>query len=108
VIWTLLATILIEGIVVLIYCAIQKKPAGLLFVASLPINLITQAILWLWLRISYPFYIPALLIAEILIWLVESLLLQKLSSGRLNRRDAAILSFYMNAASFSIGVFLPI
>jgi hypothetical protein len=108
VIRSLAVTILIEGIVVILFCTIKKKPVGSLLLASILVNLLTQSILWLWLGIFHPFYIPALLIAEFLIWLIESLLLQKLSSGRLDPRGAAMLSFWMNASSFSIGVFLPI
>lgn len=104
---TLLVTILIEGSVVLLFCAIKKKPVGSTLLASLVVNLFTQTILWVWLGIFHRFYIAALLIAEIFVWVIEGLLMSKISSGRLNYQDAFGLSFYMNLASFGIGLFLP-
>ena len=107
-IWTLLVTILIETIVVFLYGVINRKPVGLLLVTSGLVNLLTQTILWFWLNFFHRFYIPALLIAEFLIWLVESIWMRKFSNGRLNHHSAAVLSLYMNTASFGIGLFLPI
>ena len=104
----LFVTILIEGIVILAWCAIRKKPAGSLLFASLIINVLTQSLLWSMLRIFYKEYLAALLATEVAIWLVESLLLSRISSSQLNLKSASVLSFCMNAASFGAGWFLPI
>lgn len=104
---TLLVTILIEGSVVLLFCAIKKKTVGSILLASFVVNLFTQTILWVWLGIFHRFYISALLIAEIFVWLIEGLLMGKLSNGKLNYQAAFGLSLYMNLASFGIGLFLP-
>jgi hypothetical protein len=105
---TLLITILVEGIVVLAYSAIQKKPAGNLLVVSVIINVLTQALLWVALQIFFNYYLIALFVMEMLIWLIESLLLFRLSKGQLNLKSAMILSLLMNAASFGVGWLLPV
>lgn len=105
---TLPVTILIEGIVVLAYCLYRKKSAGSLLVASLFVNLFTQTALWITLEFFYRNYTVALLTAEFFIWLVESLLMFRLSRGQLEFINAVVLSFCMNAASFGLGWFLPI
>lgn len=105
---SLLFTILIEGMVVLGYSILAKRPAGLLLWASLVVNVFTQSLLWISLQLFFRYYLLTLFVAEILIWLIESFLLQRLSNGKLNLRDACILSFCMNASSFGIGWFLPI
>jgi len=49
-----------------------------------------------------------LIIAEILIWLVESFLLYRLLANQLRLQEAVFLSLNMNLASFALGWFLPI
>jgi len=105
---TLPLTLLIEGIVILAYSRFTRKPVGLLLVAGFPANLTTQTILWLGLEIFYKTYQPALLISEIAIWLFEGVWMQNFSNGRLSCKEAFVLSFFMNAASFGIGWFLPV
>ena len=107
-IWALFVTILIEGIVILAWCAIRKKPAVPLLFASLFINVLTQILLWSLLRIFHTEYLVTLLVTEAAIWLFESLLLFRMSNGQLNLYNASVLSFCMNAASFGVGWFLPI
>jgi len=108
VIFTLLITILIEGCVVFIFCALQKRPAGRLLLASLMVNVLTQSMLWVALKIFFQHYLIALTVAEVLIWLVEGVLLRWLSGNHLNLRQTLTLSLCMNAASFGIGWFLPV
>ena len=107
-IWALFVTILIEGIVVAAYSLLRRKPTGLLLLASVVINMVTQIILWIVLGIFFQYYVTALFTAEIFIWLVESVLLRWLSNGHMNLKSAIKLSFCMNAASFGAGWFLPI
>ncbi|HLA05885.1 MAG TPA: hypothetical protein VJ022_00460 [Anaerolineales bacterium] len=105
---TLLVTILIEGTVVLAYSALRKRPAGPLLFASFIVNVFTQGALWVALQIFFRQYLTALFVAEILIWLIESLLLYHLSRNQLRPVHALILSLCMNLASFGIGWFLPV
>ena len=105
---TLLVTLLIEGIVVLAYSTLRRKPAGSLQFASFTVNVFTQVILWLALGVFFRYYLIALLTAEGLIWLVESLLMLRFSKGQLNLKSAVVLSFCMNSASFGLGWFLPV
>ena len=107
-IYTLLITLLIEGMVVLVYSAIRRRPAGDLLLVSFIINIFTQITLWVALRIFFSYYLIALIVAEVLIWLVESVLLHRLSRESLSLSNAVFLSLYMNLASFGIGWFLPV
>ena len=105
---TLVLTVFLEGCVVLVYCALQKRPAGRLLQASLLINVLTQGMLWLILKIFFQQYILTLITAEVLIWLIESVLLYYLMLKQLSLRSAVLLSLCMNALSFGVGWFLPV
>lgn len=104
---TLPVTILIEGMVILVYGAVRKKPVGTLLFASAIINMLTQVLLWVTLGIFFREYLAALLAAEGVIWLVESLCMLHMTKGGLDLKSAFALSFCMNAASFGAGWFLP-
>jgi len=108
VIYTLLITLLAEGVVVFIYSALRKRPASDLLQVSFIINIFTQIILWVVLRIFFRYYLITLVVAEILIWLAESALIYRLSRERLKFSSAVFLSLCMNLASFGIGWFLPV
>ena len=105
---TLPVTILIEGLVVYVYAAWSRKPVGRLLLASFFANLMTQPILWFSLVIFFRHYMAALIIAEVLIWLAESLLMRRLSGIRLDWKITLVLSFCMNAASAGFGFWLPV
>jgi hypothetical protein len=105
---TLSITILAEGIVVFLYSTVQKKPAGRLLVASVIVNVLTQSLLWIVLQVYFSYYLIALFMMEIVIWLVESLLVFRLSGGHLNLKSAMTLSFLMNVTSFGIGWLMPV
>ena len=49
-----------------------------------------------------------LLIAEILIWIIESVLLYSIRPNHLDFKEAIFLSLGMNATSFALGWLLPI
>jgi uncharacterized membrane protein len=101
-------TLLVEGIVVFIYSVALKRPAGGLLRASFIVNVFTQVMLWITLNLFFRYYLATLAIAEVVIWLVESVLLVRLSNEQLSLRSAIFLSFCMNLASFGVGWFLPI
>ena len=107
-IYTLLITLLAEGVVVFIYSALRKRPASDLLQVSFIINIFTQIILWVVLRIFFRYYLITLVVAEILIWLAESALIYRLSRETLKFSSAVFLSLCMNLASFGIGWFLPV
>jgi len=105
---TLLITIIVEGVVVLIYSTWHGKPFRPILISSIMANLITQSLLWIVLNFFFHHYLVTLCFAEILIWLVESFLLYRFPANRLHFPEAALLSLIMNLASFAIGWFLPI
>jgi len=105
---SLLFTLVVEGLVVLGYAAWQKKPAGRLLLVSVLMNIGTQVMLWLALNLFIDHYLAVLGMAEIVIWLVESLCLYIFPGTQLSGWEAIWLSLVMNLASFGLGWFLPI
>ena len=105
---TLLFTITVEGIVVISYSIWRKKPVGPLLLTATLANLITQITLWLLLAIFFQHYLVTLVLAEVLIWMIESFLLYYFSANQLGFQEALAISLMMNLASFVLGWFLPI
>jgi hypothetical protein len=89
------------------YSLWRKKPAGAILITGVFANLITQSFLWVVLNLFFPHYLITLFLAEILIWMIESLLLYSVPANRLRLADAILLSLSMNLASFALGWFLP-
>lgn len=105
---TLFTTVIIEGVVVLIYCLWQRKSIPPLLLTGFAANLITQPCLWIVLDLFFQHYLLTLLIAETGIWIIESLFLYAVPANRLRFTEAIVLSLIMNLASFGLGWFLPI
>jgi len=101
-------TIVVEGAVVAGYSIRWKKPFRSLLFTSIGVNLITQPFLWIVLTLFFRHYLIALLVAEILIWISESVLLYSVPTNQLGVPDAVLLSLSMNLASFALGWLLPI
>lgn len=104
---TLLPTIIAEGIVVTVYALWRGKPVFPILLTSLFANIITQSFLWTVLLIFFQYYLVALLIAEILIGLIESVLLYFIPTNQLGWAEAFFLSLSMNLISASLSWFLP-
>lgn len=107
-IYSLPVTIIIEGLVCLGYSIRNKKPVLSIFITSVLANLITQSLLWSVLNIFFKHYLLTLIIAEILIWLIESLIFYGFRANQLNMKEALFFSLIINLYSFGIGWFLPI
>lgn len=105
---TLFITIILEGIVALVYCVWLQKPARPILITTIGLNLFTQSLLWIALNLFFGDYLFVLLIAEILIWLIESVLLYSVRANQLRFRDAVLLSLSMNLASFALGWILSV
>jgi hypothetical protein len=104
---TLFITITIEAIVVLGYSIWRRKPLGPILFTSTIANLLTQSLLWSALNLFFGHYLITLLIAEILIWMIESVLLSYFPANQLRFAEAVLLSLGMNLASLISGWFLP-
>jgi hypothetical protein len=105
---TLLITVIIESAVVVGFSLWRKKPVQPILYTSLCINIITQSLLWIVLNLFVRGYLIALLVGEVLIWVIESLLLLVVPANRLRFMEAVSLSLSMNLMSFAIGWYLPI
>jgi len=108
VIQTLAITVVVEGIVCLAYSIRRKKPVRPILLTSVFANLITQSLLWIVLSHFFQHYLATLLIAEILIWLIESLFLYGFRLNHLSISESVFLSFVMNLSSFGFGWLLPL
>jgi hypothetical protein len=105
---TLLITVLVEGIVACGYSIGRGKPLGPILFTSLVANLITQSFLWVGLNLFFQHYLSTLLIAESLIWMIESIILYCVPANQLRFTEALFLSLTMNLVSFVLGWFLPV
>jgi hypothetical protein len=105
---TLLITIGVESTIVLGYCVWRGKPTRSILLTSICANVLTQSLLGSVLSVFFQYYIIALLIAEIFIWVIESLALHFIPANGLRFSEAISLSFFMNISSFALGWFLPV
>lgn len=97
-----------ESVVLIGYSIGRRKPVRPILFTSVCANLITQSILWVNLNLFFRHYLIVLVIAEVLIWVMESILLYSIPANRLRLNEAMLLSLLMNLASFGLGWFLPI
>lgn len=105
---TLTVTIVIEGVICLLYAVRRRKPLWPILLTSLLGNIVTQSLLWVTLTLLFQHYLATLLIAEILIWLMEALFFHGVKWNHLSTGEAVFLSFISNLSSFGLGWFLPI
>lgn len=105
---TLFITILIESIVVIGYSYWRKERLAPILVTSMGGNLLTQSLLWVMLNLFFQNYLLALLVAEILIWIIETVLLYSIPANQLSLKEASLLSLGMNALSLAVGWLLPV
>lgn len=105
---TLFITTITESLVVTGYSFWRRKSARSLLFTSICINILTQSLLWLGLNLYFRHYLVALIVAEVLIWGMESILLYSIPANQLRVKDAILLSLGMNGLSFSVGWFLPV
>ncbi len=105
---TLSITIVIEGIVALVYCIWREKPVRAILFTTIALTLFTQSLLWMALKLLFDHYLIVLLIAEFLIWVMESVLLYLIRANQLKFMEAILLSLTMNLVSFAFGWFLPL
>ncbi len=105
---TLLITILVESVIGVGYSLWRRKPVAAILITSLLANLVTQPLLWFVLSLFFQHYLLVLLAAELLIWMLESVLLYAISANRLRFGEAILLSLGLNLASFALGWFLPV
>lgn len=105
---TLLLTLIIECPIVAGYAIWGRKPLLPILLTSVCGNLITQSLLWLILSLFFDRYLAALIVAEIVIWILEGLLLSFVPLNQMHITQAMLLSLFMNTASLGLGWFLPV
>ncbi|RPI30538.1 MAG: hypothetical protein EHM70_13655 [Chloroflexota bacterium] len=105
----LAVTVAIEGVLVLVYTAWQKKPMAGLFTTVLYLNLFTHPTLELAMNSLAPNGSwLVLLLAEVVVWLVEAGVLLLAQRKTISARHALLLSLVLNAASFLGGLALVV
>lgn len=105
---TLLITLIAESPIVAGYALWRGKPLLPILFTSICGNLITQSLLWLIVNIFFSQYLAALVVAEILIWVLEGFLLHFVRLNQLHMTEAMLLSLFMNMTSLCLGWFLPV
>jgi hypothetical protein len=105
-----LVTLVIEGVIVLIYAAVRHQGVFVWLTQVLLVNMVTQPALWLLVasQRSYLPYVLILVLAEPMIWLGEAALLYLLQGKQLPFKRALALSLVLNAVSFGAGLLLPV
>jgi hypothetical protein len=105
-----LVTLVIEGVVVLIYAVASQRHVFVWLTQVLVVNMVTQPALWLLVasqRAHLP-YALILFLAEPMIWLGEAALLYLLQGKQLSFKRALILSLILNVISVGVGLLLPV
>lgn len=107
---TLPLTFALEGSILIGYAISQKEPVPTWLTLAFGINLITQPLLILALIFSggggESFWV--LIIAEVLVFTTEMGILRLIKRQDLGWVQAALISLIINAASFGIGLILPV
>jgi hypothetical protein len=102
-------TVMVEGLVGLVYATRQKRPRFTLLSLVTLVNLLTQpCLLFLLMSQSDGLNLAYLGLAEGVIWLLEAALLYVLQRKTLSFRESLGLSALLNGTSFVIGLLLPL
>lgn len=105
----LVATVVIEGFIALVYAAVRGECVTLWLTNVLLVNLITHPALWFVMgrQVGDFSYFFTFAVAEAGVWLVEAALLYLLRGGRLALKEALVLSLILNAFTAGVGLVLP-
>ncbi len=96
-------TLLVEGLLVVLYALWRRKPALTLLLASVIMNLFTQVMLWAAINLYIASPRLTVSVAEIFIFVMEGAFLRLFPGSRLGWVEAMLLSLAINLASFSAG-----
>jgi hypothetical protein len=102
-------TLMVEALVALIYSRMARISWRPFLTMALMANIFTVAPFWFVFAALYPgFSIPALLGAEVLVWLVEAGVIFGALRGQISLRTALIYSLIANLLSLAVGLLFPI
>jgi hypothetical protein len=105
----LVPTLILELVLGSVYAIWRKHPLILVLTVILLLDLITQPALWLTASgFSGHYSISLVLFSELVVWLVEAGGLFAALRKRIGFGEALIVSLVLNAASFGIGLLLPL
>jgi hypothetical protein len=101
-------TVTVEAILGLLYAVIRNRSKLTTITMVILANMITVLPLWAVASfISGDFHVLLIIIAEIIIWFVESVILYLTQRKTIRFWEAALLSLTLNGISTLIGIFLP-
>lgn len=102
-------TLAIESLVAVIYASLARFPRRSFLPIALLANVFTVAPFWFVFGALYPgFSIPALLCAEILVWLVEAGVIFGALRQQVSLRHALLYSMAANLLSLVVGLLVPL
>ncbi len=105
----LVPTLISELALGMIYAVWRKHPKLLFLTILLLMNLVTQPALWLTVSgLSGRYPILLVIFAELVVWLLEAAGIYLALRKRIGFGEALLVSLVLNAASFGIGLFLPL
>ena len=105
----LLTTVIIEVLLGLGYALWRKRPLLIVLTTILLLTLATQPALWVTISaLNSRYSWIAILIAELVVWLVEALGLFLVQRKSVKFTEMLLLSLALNVASFVIGLFLAL
>ena len=106
---TFILTLTIEMTLTLAYWRYLKLPDKRLFYGVFLANVFTHPVLVFIQAVDiYPYSMSNLMIAESVIWVVETIIVYYTQKKGLSFKNILALAFILNAASFGIGLLLPI
>ncbi len=105
----LVTTLVVELVLGAVYCTWRKRPLVLVLTVIFMINLFTQPALWLTIS-GFSGHYPVILVifVETIVTLVEAAGVFMTLRKRIGFGEALIFSLVLNAASFGIGLLLPL
>ena len=105
----LVPTLITELTLGLIYAVWRKHPKLLFLTIVLLLNIVTQPALWLTVSgLSGRYPVLVVLFAEMVVWVVEAVGIFLALRRRIGFGEALLVSLVLNAASFGIGLVLPL
>jgi hypothetical protein len=105
----LVPTLITELTLGLIYTVWRKHPKLFFLTIVLLLNIVTQPALWLTVSgLSGRYPVLVVLFAEMVVWVVEAVVIFLALRRRIGFGEALLVSLVLNAASFGIGLVLPL
>ena len=103
----LTVTIIVELVISVIYVLWRKRPWLPTLLTILPMNMVTQPVVWLVVKSMRLTMCAGTYVLELIVCLLEAWILYRVFRKSVKFSEILLLSLAMNLASFGIGLLLP-